>query len=298
MSDPETRRAEQQALWNGVAGQAWVDEQALLDRLFAPFETLLVEAARETSGGRVLDVGCGTGATTLAVARALGSAGDCTGVDISAPMIALARDRAAREGIAARFVQADVEGHGFAPAGFDLVMSRFGVMFFGDPVRAFAGLRAAVRPGGGLAMLVWRGAADNPFMTAAERAAAPLLPPQPPRDPDAPGQFAFADPDRVRRILGAGGWSGIEIEPVDVDCALSDAELDTYSVRLGPLARVLPTLDEAERAPIVAAVRAGFDPYRTDGQVRFTAACWMIRVRPGMPSHGSRLQARQAEAFG
>lgn len=288
MSDAGARRAEQQALWNGVAGQAWVHEQALLDRLFAPFEALLVEAARETPGGRVLDVGCGTGATTLAVARALGPAGDCTGVDISAPMIALARARAAQDRIAARFVEADVEGYRFAPASFDLVMSRFGVMFFGDPVRAFAGLRAAVRPSGGLAMLVWRGAVDNAFMTAAERAAAPLLPPQPPREPEAPGQFAFADPDRVRHILGEGGWSGIEIDPVDVECAMSDAELDTYAVRLGPLARLLPTLGQTERARVVAAARAGFEPYRADGQVRFTAACWMIRVRPGAPSHRSR----------
>jgi SAM-dependent methyltransferase len=285
MSDAEARRAEQQALWNGVAGQAWVDEQALLDRMFAPFEALLVQAARETPGGRVLDVGCGTGATSLSVARALGSAGDCTGVDISAPMITLARDRAAREKVAVRFVQADVEEHGFAPAAFDLAMSRFGVMFFGDPVRAFAGLRAAVRPGGGLAMLVWRSPAENGFMTAAERAAAPLLPPQPPRDPDAPGQFAFADPDRVRGILNAGGWSGIEFEPIDVDCTLSDTELDAYSVRLGPVARILATVDAADRARIVAAVRAGFEPYRTDGMVRFAAACWMIRVRPSPPSH-------------
>ncbi|WP_347271529.1 class I SAM-dependent methyltransferase [Rhizorhabdus histidinilytica] len=284
MTDAETVRAEQQALWNGIAGQAWVDEQALLDRLFAPFAALLAEAAHEVHGGRVLDVGCGTGATTLAIAAALGPGGECVGADISGPMIDLARARAERAGVAAAFVQADVESHDFARASFDLVISRFGVMFFGDPVRAFANLRRAVRDGGGLVLLAWRGTDENGFMTAAERAAAPLLPPQPPRDPGAPGQFAFADPDRVRAILTAAGWTGVEIEPVDVDCTMSDAELDNYAVRLGSLARVLPTLDEALRARVVAAVRAGFDPYRHDGQMRFTAACWLIRVRPARPT--------------
>ncbi|ARR53974.1 SAM-dependent methyltransferase [Rhizorhabdus wittichii DC-6] len=284
MTDAETVRAEQQALWNGIAGAAWVDEQVLLDRLFAPFAAMLAEASREVRGGRVLDVGCGTGATTLAIAGALGPGGECVGADISGPMIGLARARAEREGAAAHFVHADVESHGFAPASFDLVTSRFGVMFFGDPVRAFANLRRAVRDGGGLVLLAWRGTDENGFMTAAERAAAPLLPPQPARDPDAPGQFAFADPDRVHAILTAAGWTGVEIAPVDVDCTMSDAELDGYVVRLGALARVLPTLDEALRARVVAAVRAGFEPYRRDGLVRFTAACWMIRVRPARPT--------------
>lgn len=281
MTIAETVRAEQQALWNGIAGQAWVDEQALLDRLFKPLAELLAAAARDIPGGRVLDVGCGTGATTLAIGAALGPGGECVGADISGPMIGLARSRAERAGAAVRFIQTDVESHDFAPASFDLVTSRFGVMFFGDPVRAFANLRAAVRDGGGLALLTWRGTGDNDFMTAAERAAAPLLPPQPPRDPGAPGQFAFADPDRVRTILTAAGWSGVEIEPVDIDCTMTEAELDNYAVRLGAIARILPTLDEVLRSRVIAAVRAGFDSYLRDGEVRFTAACWMIRVRPG-----------------
>nr|WP_047167264.1 class I SAM-dependent methyltransferase [Sphingomonas sp. Y57] len=284
MTDAEMARAEQQALWNGVAGRAWVDEQMLLDRLFAPFAALLADAAREVRGGRVLDVGCGTGATTLAIAEALGPGGECVGADISRPMIESAHVRAGRAGVPARFIHADVESHDFAPASFDLVTSRFGVMFFGDPVRAFANLRGAVREGGGLVLLAWRGRSENGFMTAAESAAAPLLAPQPPRDPGAPGQFAFADPDRVRAILAAAGWAGVEIDPIDVDCTMSEADLDDYAVRLGTLARILPTLDDGLQARVVTAVRLGFDPYRRDGLVRFTAACWVIRVRPARPT--------------
>src|SRR5262249_45490429 len=141
----------------------------------------------------VLDVGCGTGATTLAIARALGAGGRSVGIDISEPMLALAWERAKREKGTATFVVADAETPAFEPGSFDTIVSRFGVMFFGDSVRAFANLRSAVRPGGDLALIAWRGPADNPFMTAAERAAAAYLPDIPPRSVDGPGQFAFGD---------------------------------------------------------------------------------------------------------
>ena len=142
---------------------------------------------------RVLDVGCGTGSTTLAVARLLGAKGRCTGIDISEPMIAAARARAEREGTPASFIRADAQTHAFEPASFDMIISRFGVMFFDDSVRAFANLRRAARDDAELRFIAWRSAAENPFMTTAERAAAPLLPNLPARRPDAPGQFAFAD---------------------------------------------------------------------------------------------------------
>jgi len=201
---------DQAALWNGIAGRAWVDVQEVLDQTLRPFEDLLVEAV---SGGRVLDVGCGTGTTTLAVARRQGAQGHSLGVDISAPMIAAAQARAAAERSRASFVCADAQTHAFAPASFDAILSRFGVMFFADPVAAFANLRRAGRSGAALRFFAWRSAADNPFMTTAERAAAPLLPAFPPRQPDAPGQFAFADAARVERILAESGWADIEIRP-------------------------------------------------------------------------------------
>jgi ubiquinone/menaquinone biosynthesis C-methylase UbiE len=270
---------EQEKLWNGVAGRGWVEAQELLDRLFKPFEHLLVEAVSAASARRVLDVGCGTGSTTLAVARLLGANGRSTGIDISDPMLAAARARAEREGAPASFIRANAQTHAFEPASFDMIISRFGVMFFDDSVRAFANLRRAARDDAGLRFIAWRSAVENPFMTTAERAAAPLLPNLPARRPDAPGQFAFAEQRRVWRILEESGWAGIEIRPIDVACTLPEQELVRNVSRLGPLGRILHETDEQTRKEVLEAVRAAFDPYVHGAEVRFTAACWMVSAR-------------------
>ncbi|MGP4005990.1 class I SAM-dependent methyltransferase [Streptomyces sp. 4N124] len=275
-----TRRTDDQAArWSGASGHAWVEAQAVLDELLRPYEDLLAEAVAAGRGGRVLDVGCGTGSTTLAVARRLGPEGHCVGVDISEPMITAARERVEREGTPASFIHADAQEHPFEPATFDTVISRFGVMFFSDSVRAFANIRRAVRDGGELRCIVWRGPAENPFMTTAERAAAPFLPNLPARQPDQPGQFAFADPDRVHRILEESGWTGIDIRPVDVECVLPESELVPYFTRFGPVGQVLPEADEQTRAQVVETVRAAFDPFVDGTEVRFTGACWFVGAR-------------------
>ncbi|MGW6010087.1 class I SAM-dependent methyltransferase [Streptomyces sp. NPDC055210] len=275
---------EQAARWNGTAGRAWVESRAVLDELFRPFEDLLVEAAVAERANRVLDVGCGTGSTTLAVARRLGARGRCVGVDLSEPMITVARTRAEQEGgeegtRAASFVLADAQDHAFEPGSFDLVVSRFGVMFFNDSVKACTNLRRAVRDDAGLRFITWRGPAENPFMTTAERAAAPFLPDLPARRPDGPGQFAFADPGRVRLVLEESGWTGVDIQPLDVDCTLPESELVPYFTRLGPLGLVLREADERTRTDLVETVRAAFDPYVRGAEVRFTAACWTVGAR-------------------
>ncbi|MBN6151770.1 class I SAM-dependent methyltransferase [Xanthomonas sp. AmX2] len=266
----------QALLWNGAAGQAWVQAQATLDGIFAPFAELLVEAVDRSDARRVLDVGCGTGGTTLAIARRLGAGGRCAGVDISAPMIAAARLRAEREGVPADFVCADAQAHAFAPGSVDAIVSRFGVMFFGDPVAAFANLRRAAAPGARLHCIAWRSATENPFMTAAERAAAPLLPGLPARRADAPGQFAFADPQRVRHVLERGGWRDVHVRALDVACALPEAGLRDYLRLLGPVGLALRQADERTRSRVVETVRAAFAPYVHGAQVRFDAACWWI----------------------
>ncbi len=271
--------SEQSRLWNGHAGRAWVETQELLDRVFKPFENLLVEAVSAGSGGRVLDVGCGTGSTTLAVARLLGAKGACTGIDISEPMIAAARARAERENSPATFIRADAQTNAFEPASFDMIVSRFGVMFFDDSVQAFANLRHAATGNAQLCFFAWRSTSENPFMTTAERVAAPLLPNIPARRPDAPGQFAFADRRRVHRILEESGWVDIDIRPVDVVCTLPEIELVRYLTRLGPLGLILHEADEGTRARVIETVRAAFDPYVHGEEVRFTAACWMVRAR-------------------
>ncbi|SOE99993.1 Ubiquinone/menaquinone biosynthesis C-methylase UbiE [Burkholderia sp. OK233] len=270
---------EQAALWNGSAGRAWVTEQEVLDQMFKPFENLLVDSMSAGSGQRVLDVGCGTGSTTLAAARRVGANGHCIGADISAPMIAAAQARAEREGSTASFICADAQTYTFAPASFDRIMSRFGVMFFADPVTAFANLRRAASDGAELRCIVWRNAADNPFMTTAEHAAAPLLPNLPARRPGAPGQFAFADLSKVSSILEQSGWAEIDIRPIDVDCSLPEKELAGCFTRLGPVGLVLQNADERTRVHVIETVRAAFDPYVHGTDVRYTAACWMVSAR-------------------
>jgi len=271
--------AEQIALWNDTAGRAWVETQETLDAVLAPFEDLLVEAVADRKAQRVLDVGCGTGSTTLAIARRLGPKGTAVGLDISQPMITLAKQRAEHESAPPRFIGADAQTHAFEPASFDMIVSRFGVMFFDDSVRAFANLRRAAAPKADLQVIVWRSAAENPFMTAAERAAAPFLPELPARRPDEPGQFAFADRSRVHSILEKSGWTAIDIEPLDVACTLPASKLDAYFTRLGPLGRVLQQVDEQERSRIIEAVRAAFAPYVHGTEVGFTAACWLVEAQ-------------------
>jgi len=209
------------------------------------------------------------------MARRLGDKASCTGVDISEPMIEAARLRAAHDATPPTFIVADAQTYELEPARFDAICSRFGVMFFSDPVAAFANLRRAARDDGRLRFIAWRGPADNPFMTTAERAARPLLD-LPERKPDAPGQFAFASDRRVHAILEGSGWIDIEIRPSDVACAMRASDLVAYVSRLGPVGTALQEADEATRTRVLEVVRPAFDSYVHEGEVRFTAACWMV----------------------
>jgi len=282
---------EQTTLWNGLAGRAWVEAQVALDQALRPLEDLLVKKVAEGPGGRLLDVGCGTGGTTLAIARQLEAKGShtgidkrgCTGIDISEVMIAAARARAEREGTPADFVRADAQTHPFEPGSFDVIVSRFGVMFFDDFVAAFTNLRRAAANGAALHFVAWRSAAENPFMTTAERAAAPLLANIPARHPDAPGQFAFADRNRVQNILQSSGWLDVDIRSIDAVCTFPEQELIKYFTLLGPLGRVLHESDDHTRQKVIETVRAAFEPYVQGDTVRFTAACWKVSARAQNP---------------
>lgn len=273
---------EQAVHWNGRAGRSWVDQQELLDGMFRPMEELLVGTILQGGTDNILDVGCGTGGITLAAARRLGAGGTCVGMDISRPMIAAAADRAAREGLPAQFICADVQDHAFAPGGFDRIISRFGVMFFRDSVAAFRNLRFAVRPGGRMHFIAWRSPEENPFMTTAERAAAPLLDNLPARPRAGPGQFAFADPQCVQAILVESGWTDVEMLAADLPCRLPRDQLVRYFTTLGPVGLALEGFGEAARSLVVEAVQPAFDPYVIGNEVRFMAACWSVTARPKM----------------
>lgn len=270
---------DQTAAWNGTGGHAWVRLQPVLDALYAPLEELLVERVAAAVAGpapTVIDVGCGTGATTLALARRLGPEAHCRGVDLSEPMVTLARTRdPGPEAGAVEFLVADAARHPFAPGAADVVASRFGVMFFDDPVAAFAHLHTATRPGGALRAIVWRAPEQNPFMTRAGQAAAPLLD-VPPFVAGVPGPFALADPDRTLGVLRDAGWSTATADPVDVGCALPAAHLDAYLGALGPVGRALAGSDEETRARVVEHVRPAFDEFRSGEEIRFIAACWLL----------------------
>lgn len=271
-----TTGQEMAAYWDR-AGRVWVEHQALLDRLMAPIAEAVVEAAGLFNGARVLDVGCGSGATTLAAAWRTGPAGQAVGVDISPALVELARRRAGEAGTeGVEFLLADAQTAAFA-APFDAIVSRFGVMFFPDPVAAFANLRRAIKPGGALAFAAWRAPEENPLSLVPLRAAAPFLPSLPAFEKDAPGRFAFADKDRIQTILTESGWRGVQIAPLDVSSPLDFDELMTMSLRVGPLNPLLREADESVRARVREAVARALEPFAGEGgAAEMSSACWLV----------------------
>jgi SAM-dependent methyltransferase len=274
--------------WNAQTGQTWARFQVELDRHVGPIGARTQEAllARLGAGGsrRVLDIGCGAGDSTVRIARALGAGGEVTGVDISSPMLEVARKRQVPEGAAGvSFIEADAQTFAFEPESFDGLYSRFGVMFFEDPVAAFANLNQAGRKGAPLAFCCWRPLAENPWFTLPLEAAS-FVPRPPPEDPNAPGPFAFADPDRVRSILAAAGWTSIETAPLDVEIGGSDLDVTAAMLtRIGPLGAALriSEADDATKARAEAAVREAFAPYLRGEGVYTSSATWLVTARAG-----------------
>jgi len=266
-----SRNSEQSEYWNAAAGEAWVAQQDRMDIQLAPLGDAVMAALAVQHGERVLDVGCGAGTTTAELAR-LGAR--ATGTDISAPLIARARQRH-RE---CEFVLADSQTQSFT--GFDAVFSRFGVMFFDDPVAAFANLARAVAPTGRLAFVCWRSVRDNPLFTAPLAAAATAGIPIPaPGDPHAPGPFAFADPDRVARILGDAGWRDVAITPHNIAIGGNPvADSVELALHIGPLARLLRDHPQAhDRA--IDAVREELARHVSDGKVMMPSATWIVTAQ-------------------
>jgi SAM-dependent methyltransferase len=270
--------ADQIVYWNETVGPAWVAMQDGLDAQLRPLGELAMAALSPREGERLIDVGCGCGDTTLALARRVGPGGAVTGADISEPMLAVARSRAEAAHISqARFIKADAQVHAFEPA--DGVFSRFGVMFFEGPAAALANLRRALKPGGRLAFVCWRTLAENPWMRVPGAAVAPLLPaPAQPPDPFAPGPFAFGDHDRLHGLLKAGGFADIAIQPHDAPIRWPD--LDTaarLAMRVGPAgtaAREHPDLSDR----IEAAVREALAPHAGADGVSLPSATWIVRA--------------------
>lgn len=274
-----TANADQIAYWNAAAGDTWAGLQARLDRQIGPLGEAALMALAPAPGARLLDIGCGCGDTTLALSQAAAPGGRVLGVDVSLPMLEVARARAgAREGIS--FLQADAQTHAFEQGGWDGIYSRFGVMFFDDPSAAFSNLRAALRPDGRLAFVCWRALRENPWMAAPLAGALDALGQAPtPSEPFAPGPFAFADPNRVRDILHAAGFGAIDIAAHDAKIpggSLNEALATALKVGpLGALLREHP--DKVE--PAVAAVRQALCAFDTPHGVMMPAAVWIVTAR-------------------
>jgi SAM-dependent methyltransferase len=265
--------AQQVAYWNEAAGPTWADLQAPLDRQLQPLGRRAMAELDLGPGKRVLDIGCGAGETTLELAA---TGAEAVGVDISRPLLEIARRRSERRSDAG-FVEADAQTYRFEPSSFDAVFSRFGVMFFADPAAAFANIRKALKPSGRLAFVCWRTPAENPIMSLPMQAAlAHVDAPPPPPEPGAPGPFAFADPQRVRAILTAGGFSDIAVTPHEE--AIGPGDLETtlgLALRVGPLGTLLRENPD-RRDAVVAAVRAALAPYDGPNGVKLGSATWIV----------------------
>ena len=283
-ADDAQGNAAQIAYWNDRAAVTWTAFQERLDAQLEPIAALALDAAAPAPGERAIDIGCGCGATLLALAERLRPSGDVVGLDISEPMAARARQRIDAAGLTnARVIISDAATHSFADRRADLLFSRFGVMFFADPVAAFANLRAAMRPNGRLLFAAWRPLADNPWFSVPLEAARPLLPPQPPPDPEAPGPFALADQPRTLGIFAAAGWKDVTLARHDVPLPIAAAgqiqSAAEFATQFGALGRILTEQAPETRPRVQDAVAAALTSYDSPVGIVLPGSIWLISAR-------------------
>ncbi len=272
--------------WNGEGGDKWLRFQEIIDASLLPFGREVMAAAGILPGERVLDVGCGCGDTSFDMARLVGAEGRVLGVDISEPILAHARARAmSAEEKNVTFERGDAQLHGFDAAAFDLVFSRFGVMFFDAPVAAFKNLRAALRPGGRAAFICWRPAKENEWVSKSHEVVSRHVPLLDPPDPEDPGMMSFADPERVTRILAASGFSNIEINSFDTPFVIGENldEAVAFLTQMGPASGAIAQSGASDmvKATIVADLCEALAPYDTGAGVTLGAATWVVAARTG-----------------
>ncbi len=279
MSDAAEMHRRQIEAWNGPMGQQWAANEARTERNLAQVTQALLGAAKAQPGERVLDIGCGCGGSSVAFAAAVGPGGFVLGADVSAPMLEVAKGTAPAN---AAYVLADAAAHAFEPAGFDLLVSRFGVMFFGDPDAAFANLRRAMKPGGRVAFACWRPLAENPWVRVPMGALRAVLPEMPkPAGAEEPGPFAFGDRGRVTRILSAGGFTAPEFEAFDFDMRFprDPAAAANAIIQVGPAGRIMREQPEAMRAAAMAAIAKAIAPFVKGDQIAMDGAVWLVTAK-------------------
>jgi len=280
----DQRNADQIAYWNGPAGQHWTDRQQLQDVVLAPVSEVLISRAAVKSGESVIDVGCGCGATSFDLAKQVSPAGKVTGVDISEPMLARARELAP-PGAPVEFVLADATVHPFAPASTDLLFSRFGVMFFAQPIDSFTNMRNALKAGGRLAFACWRTPRDNPWMILCLQDAYKFVPKLPELQPDDPGPFSFAKEERVRHILSSAGFSDIDMERADLSLDIAtgrglEAALETV-LTIGPTSRALEGQPMDKVAAVTQSIRTTLAAHQKGNTVPLGGSIWIVTAANG-----------------
>jgi len=279
MTPAQTWNDNQRALWNGPDAEFWVREQERMDRTLAPVTGPLISFAAPVAGSTVIDVGCGCGATTIELARAVGPVGRVVGLDVSEGMLSLARERLHEFGNATCLL-GDAAELALGEIGAELLVSRFGVMFFGDPVAAFANLRTALIPGGRLRFACWRPIGENPWLQVPLHAVYEHVPRMPKPDPEEPGPFSFGDTARVEGILKGAGFTALSFTPLDVQIdlapggTLEDAAFQSSSV--GPAKRALKEQPDHVRAAAVESIRRALAPYVSSSGVKLAGAVWLV----------------------
>ena len=275
--------AEQRAYWNEQGGPVWVAQQERMDVQIGAHGERALAVLDARAGESVIDVGCGCGDTVLAIARAVGPSGRVLGVDISEPMLARARERAAAAGLSqVRLEHADAQTHALPAEAFDALFSRFGVMFFEAPALAFANLARALKPGGRVAFACWQPPAANPWVSVPLGALASVLPLPPPPPPDAPGPFAFGDPERVRGILKEAGLGEIHFRDERLPMTFPGVDAAAaFLTEMGPASRAVREAGggEALREKAQAAIRAAIAPYAKGARVELPSAIWVVSAR-------------------
>lgn len=268
--------ADQYAAWNGDIGRRWAEDPDRRDKVLAPVADSLLTAAGLAPGDAVLDIGCGCGATTLAAARAAGPTGSALGIDLSEPMLEVARRRAHERAVAnVRLEQADAQTHALAWAAFDVAISRFGTMFFADQVAAFTNIAGALRPGARLCLATWQPLAANDWLTIP--GAMLLRYGTLPEAADGPGMFAQSDPAALTAMLTTAGFDAVHSKPVTVTLTIgaNPAEAAEYLAASGPGRAMLDTIADDVRPAAIGAVRAALAEHAGPGGVRLDAAIWL-----------------------
>jgi SAM-dependent methyltransferase len=264
--------------WNEEGGERWVDNIERLESMLSVLSTHLITAADPRSGERVLDIGCGGGVTSATIADRVGAGGFVTGADISEIILNVARQRyRGRDNL--DFLTADAGVHEFTARSYDLITSRFGVMFFPDPQSAFKNIHSAGKPAGRIVFMCWRSLKDNPWMAAPVAAAFTVLPAPEKPDPDAPGPFSLADPTKIERVLTHAGFHNISITPVDEPVNLGAIEpAVAFLTKLGPAAEALRVASDADRAAAIAAMTATMAAHKSADGVVMPGAVWLVEA--------------------